>query len=250
LTLACRAFEQPSSRFYAVDPLSFPDFRARAEGRMSATRFMRAALVAAGIVAYQLAAHHAVATPGEHGLGLMLVIVPLLIFALSAAARSPWRAWLLPLWALVCAGLWTMRASLTQHFGWGLYLEHVAFNLALAWMFGRTLAAGREPLCTHFARMVHGTLEPRVERYTRRVTLAWTLLFVGVALVSTILFATASIVAWSTFANYLALPLVALMFVAEYGCRRIALPDMQQSGVLASVRAYRNHTPMKRSSAQ
>jgi uncharacterized membrane protein len=212
---------------------------------MSAARGLRAAVVVAAIVAYQVAAHHAVSTPGEHGLGLALVLGPLVLLALSAAARSPARAWLLPLWALGCAALWSMRAPLTAHFGWGLYLEHASFNLALAWMFGRTLVAGREPLCSHFARIVHGALEPGVARYTRRVTLAWTVFFVATALVSTLLFATASIVAWSTFANYLALPLVALMFVAEYACRRIALPDMRQSGILASVRAYRQFTSMQ-----
>jgi uncharacterized membrane protein len=217
---------------------------------MSAAGCVRAAFVVAAIAAYQVGAHHAVSTPGEHGLGLALVLVPVLLVALSAAARSSRRAWLLPLWACVCAGLWLVRAPLTAHFGWGLYLEHISFNLALAWMFGRTLAADREPLVTQFARMVHGTIEPRVQRYTRRVTVAWTLFFVGIALVSTILFASASIVVWSTFANYLALPLVAVMFVAEFACRRVALRGMRQSSMLDAVRAYTRSTQMKRSGAQ
>lgn len=42
--------------------------------------------------------------------------------------------------------------------------------------------------------------------------------FIGIAMVSTVLFAGASMVAWSTFANYLALPLVAVMFIGEYAC--------------------------------
>jgi uncharacterized membrane protein len=217
---------------------------------MSAARVLRAAGVVAGIVAYQCAAHHAASTPDAHGLGLALVIVPLLLIALSAAARSNARAWLLPLWALACAALWLGRAPLTAHFGWGLWIEHASFNLALAWMFGRTLAAGREPLCTQFATMVHGKLEPRVVRYTRGVTLAWTLFFVGTALVSTVLFACAPIVTWSTFANYLALPLVGLMFVAEYACRRLALPDMEPSSIMDAVRAYTQSMQMRRSGAQ
>ncbi|SAK78226.1 COG4648 family protein [Caballeronia ptereochthonis] len=217
---------------------------------MSAARLLRAAGVVAAIVAYQCAAHHAAATPGAHGLGLALVIGPLLLITLSAAMRSDARAWLLPLWALACVVLWLGRAPLTAHFGWGLWLEHASFNLALAWMFGRTLVSGREPLCTQFATMVHGRLEPRVARYTRRVTLAWTLFFVATALVSTVLFAGASIVAWSTFANYLALPLVGLMFVAEYACRRIALPDMEPSSIMDAVRAYLHSMQMRRSGAQ
>jgi uncharacterized membrane protein len=231
-----RAFEKRHAVYRSVFPYSNGD------ARVSAAAVCRAALGVAAIVAYQIGAHHAVSTPGEHGLGLALVLVPVLLLALSAAARSPARVWFLPLWVMVCAALWFYRVPLTAHFGWGLYLEHVCFNLALAWMFGRTLAAGREPLVTQFARRVHGTPEPRIARYTRRVTVAWTAFFIGIALVSTALFALASIVTWSTFANYLALPLVAVMFIGEYACRRIALPGVQQSGILDSVRAYTDST--------
>jgi uncharacterized membrane protein len=231
--------------------LSFELFQpALGERAMNAAGWLRAAGFVMAIGAYQIAAHHAVSTPGEHGLGLALVLVPVMLAALAAAARSPARAWLVPLWGAACGGLWIVRAPLTQHFGWGLYLEHVSFNLALAWMFGHTLADGHEPLCTQFARMVHGALEPRIARYTRRVTCAWALFFVGIALCSTLLFTFASIVTWSTFANYLALPLVAVMFVAEYGCRRLALPGMRPSSLLDAVRAYRQSMQMKRSGAQ
>ncbi|KAK44943.1 membrane protein [Caballeronia jiangsuensis] len=217
---------------------------------MNAARFLRAAGVVGAIAAYQLAAHHAASTPDAHGLGLALVLAPILLIALNAVVRSPARGWLLPLWALACVALWLGRAPLTAHFGWGLWLEHASFNLALAWMFGRTLAHGREPLCTQFATMVHGQIEARVVRYTRHVTLAWTLFFVATAFVSTVLFACASIVAWSTFANYLALPLVGLMFVVEYACRRIALPDMEPSSIMDAVRAYTQSMQMRRGGAQ
>lgn len=191
------------------------------------TRIARGAAGVLAVVAYQAGAHHAAATPGAHGFGLALAIVPLLAIALAAALRSAHRAWLLPLWALVCAALWLAREPLARHFEWGLYLEHFSFNLMMAFVFGRTLAAGREPLCTQFAAIVHGTLAPEVARYTRQITVAWTLFFVGMAAVSTLLFATSPIVTWSTFANYLTLPLVGAMFVAESACRRFVLPPAQ-----------------------
>lgn len=197
------------------------------------------------IAAYQIGAHYAASTPGAHVLGLALVIVPLLAATFSAAIRSAQRAWLLPLWILACVALWSVRAPLTRHFGWGLYLENLSFNLALAWMFGRTLARGREPLCTRLATMVHGPLAAPVARYTRQVTLAWVFFFVGIAAVSTLLFATTSIVVWSTFANYLSLPLVAAMFMAEYACRRIALPGMRRSTPLDAIRAYWRSTQIR-----
>ncbi|MCP3712533.1 hypothetical protein M3I54_37405 [Paraburkholderia sp. CNPSo 3274] len=203
----------------------------------------RAALGVALVAAWQIGAHYAVATPGAHGFGLAMALVPPLAIALAAAARSPRRVWLLPLWALVVLALWFMRTPLAFHFEWGLYLEHVSFNLAMALLFGRTLAAGRVPLCTQFASMIHGgALTPAVARYTRQITLAWTLFFIAIAGVSTLMFAVAPIVAWSTFANYLALPLVAVMFVAEHACRRFVLPGEPNAGMLDAIRAYRQTT--------
>ena len=209
------------------------------------THVARAALAIAALAIYEIGAHHAVATPGEHGFGLALVLAPLFALALSAAWRSTRRSWLLPLWALACAALWAARGPLAHRFEWGLYLEHVSFNLAMALLFGATLLPGREPLCTRFAAMIDGALTPRVERYTRRITVAWTLFFVAIAAASTVLFATASIVAWSTFPNYLALPLVGAMFTAEHAWRRFALPDVDGPGMVAALGAYRQTVSMR-----
>ncbi|HDR9508014.1 hypothetical protein C5615_16965 [Burkholderia cepacia] len=196
------------------------------------------------VAAYQAGAHYAAATPGAHGFGLAMALVPPLLLALGAALRSPRRAWFVPAWLLAAAALWAARAPLAQHFEWGLYLEHASFNVAMALLFGRTLAAGEVPLCTRFATMVHGhgAVTPAIARYTRQITLAWTLFFVAIAAVSTLLFATAPIVTWSTFANYLSLPLVAVMFAAEHACRRFALPHEPRPRMIEAVRAYRATT--------
>lgn len=206
-------------------------------------RFGSIACEAAGaalVLAYEVGAHHAVTTPGFEGLGLALVLAPAAIFALSVAARSPRRALLVPPIAAACAILWLSRAALVRHYALGLFFEHVLFNGALGYLFGRTLAPGREPLCSQFAAMVRGRpLAPAIAAYTRRITVAWTLFFAAVVAVSTVLFVTASLSVWSTFANYLTLPLAALMFVGEHVCRRFALPGIESSGMLASIRAYR-----------
>ncbi|WP_175841079.1 hypothetical protein [Burkholderia contaminans] len=194
------------------------------------------------VAAYQAGAHYAAATPGAHGFGLAMALVPPLLLALGAALSSPDRAWLVPAWPLAAAALWAARVPLARHFEWGLYLEHASFNLAMAVLFGRTLAAGQVPLCTRFATMIHGAITPAVARYTRQITLAWTLFFVATAAVSTLLFAAAPIVTWSTFANYLSLPLVAVMFAAEHACRRFALPHEPRPRMVDAVRAYRATT--------
>jgi uncharacterized membrane protein len=65
------------------------------------------------------------------------------------------------------------------------------------------------------------------------------LFFLATAGVSTLLFAAASIVTWSTFANYVSLPLVGVMFAAEYLCRRLVLRGEPSSSLFDAVRAYR-----------
>ena len=204
---------------------------------------VRAAAGAALVVAYEAGAHHAVGTPGLEGLGLTLVLAPAAILAFGAALRSPRRFLLAPPMAVVAAMLWMLRGALVRHYEWGLFLEHVLFNGTLGYVFGRTLAPGREPLCSRFAAVVHGRpLAPEIAVYTRRITAAWTCFFAVIVIVSALLFATASIEAWSTFANYLTLPLVATMFLAEHACRRFALPGVRRSSIAESFRAYRRST--------
>lgn len=212
---------------------------------------VRGAAGIALIIGYEVGAHRAVSTPGLEPLGLALVLAPALVLGLGYAARSPRRAVLLPLAVIAAAGLWLARGALVRHYEWGLFLEHVLFNSALGYLFGRTLAQGRVPLCTQFAAMVRGTpLAPEIAVYTRRVTVAWTLFFAAIVAVSTVLFATVPIEAWSTFANYLTLPLAALMFIAEHACRRFALPGIRSSGMLESVRAYRRSTAARPASVR
>jgi uncharacterized membrane protein len=72
--------------------------------------------------------------------------------------------------------------------------------------------------------------------YTRRVTLAWTLFFVGNLVVTFVLFAFAPLRTWSFFVNFVSLPLVLLMFVVEFAVRRRVLPQVH--GLLATMRIY------------
>lgn len=203
----------------------------------------RGAAGVALVAGYEAGAHHAVSTPGLEGLGLALVLAPAAIFALGAALRSRRRFVLVPLMAAATAALWVSRGALVQHYAWGLFLEHVLFNGALGLLFGSTLAKGREPLCSRFAATVHGRpLAPEIAAYTRRITAAWAAFFAIIVAVSALLFATASLETWSTFANYLTLPLAASMFIAEHACRRFALPGVHRSGLVDSFRAYRRST--------
>jgi uncharacterized membrane protein len=191
------------------------------------------------LVGYLLLAHHYSGSPAEDGgRSVAIALLPWLIAGIVFAWRSRHRlAWLL---ACTCLALvaWHYVAAIGHQAAWFYFAQHVAGNLILAAVFGRSLTGDRVPLCSRIAAATHGNLEPRIALYTRRVTLAWTLFFAGTALLSTLLFAFAPIAAWSLFANLLALPLVALMFIVEYLVRLRVLPDVEHGSILDGVRGY------------
>lgn len=104
-------------------------------------------------------------------------------------------------------------------------LTHWTIYAALFLGFALTLRPGREPLITAMARRMHGPITPPLARYTRRVTIAWSVFFLAQLTASVALFAFAPLVVWSFFVNILDLPLVALMFAAEYAVRLRCLSD-------------------------
>jgi len=200
--------------------------------------------IAALLIGYPLLAHYTNESAHNGNLGALVAIAPVVLIALALAWRSPRRFIMLGVLVLLCIALWAEWSALENHFGLVYWLQHVGMQLILFMTFGRTLIAGRQPLCTRFAHAVHTVVTPQHEIYTRQVTIAWTLFFVAMASASTLLFFLAPLATWSVFANFLTLPLVALMFIAEYGVRRYVLPEMLHMHILDAVRAYRN-TPAR-----
>jgi uncharacterized membrane protein len=207
--------------------------RARWRG-LSVPQLRAWALIAAAciLIGYQLVAYWTL----SHGAaGAWVVLVPLL-----AAAAVGWRTrWRWPLLALALGvGMWLwVRPGRAPA---ALLAVHVSIYLGLLWLFARTLRQGREPLVTGIARRVRGgTLPPEVVGYTRRATQAWCIFFACMATASTALFVFAPLPVWSLFANLLNLPLVAMMFLAEYCVRIMCLPHLQHSPITAAARAFR-----------
>ena len=203
-------------------------------------RFLRGLGIAALLIGYSVLAHHTHESPQQGSLSAVLAITPALLFALLLAWRSPQRTLMLGALGLVLAALWVGRSALTRHSEIVFWLQYVGIQLILFITFGRTLLVGRQPLCTRFAEAVHPPLTPQQEVYSRKVTVAWTLFFAAMATAATLLFFLAPCTAWSVFAHFLTLPLVALMFVVEYWVRRRVLPDMQHADILEGVRVFRN----------
>jgi uncharacterized membrane protein len=126
--------------------------------------------------------------------------------------------------------------------GFGIALP-LAVNLALCWLFGRTLAAGREPMIARFARLERGAELPAdLARYARALTAAWTGFFFAMAAVSLGLALWGSVLAWSLFTNVINYALLALFFVGEYVVRRIRFRHyrhLSPSEVMRRLHTYR-----------
>jgi len=207
-------------------------------------RIARGLVIAVLVITYPLLAHYTNRS-GQHGnLGALLAVAPVVLIALVLAWRSARRLQMLCLvLLLLCIALWTLWPILEHHFGVVYWLQNAGVLLMLCIVFGRTLLSGQKPLCTRFAEAVHPPLTPQHEIYARQVTLAWTLFFAAMVLISTLLFFLTPLATWSVFANFMTLPLVALMFIAEYRVRRRVLPNLPQTHILDAVRAFRN-TPL------
>ena len=168
-------------------------------------------------------------------------VFPRLGMALAALAigwRSARRRPAMVVAIAACGAALLALPLLQRHTSLIYWLEHALTQSLLCVAFARSLAPGREAMCTMFARMVHGALGPAMERYTRQVTFAWSIFFGAMALASTVLFFAAPVSVWSTFANFFTAPLIALMFLVEYAVRRRLLPEVEHAGLIAGVQAF------------
>lgn len=205
---------------------------------------LRGAGLAVGIalsVAFTLLAHAAIIEGVPPAVGAALSLIPVGLLALWAARRTRHRVIIVAALAAAALALSLGWSDLERHFPDLFFIEHAGANLVLGILFGRTLAAGREPLVTRFARMIHGELPPDVVRYTRQVNVAWTVFFAALCTLSCALYFLRAIEAWSLLANILTPLLVGAMFVLEYAVRLRVLPHWERVGILASVRAFSRH---------
>jgi uncharacterized membrane protein len=118
---------------------------------------------------------------------------------------------------------------------WGLRYFPVFLNLALCWIFARTLLSGREPIISLIARLERGTLTPELSQYTQRLTCIWSATFLLLAGVSLAL-ALREASAWAFVAGYLP---VAVLFFGEHVFRRIRYPHYEHASPWQVIRRIR-----------
>lgn len=197
-------------------------------------------LLFALFVAYPILLHVFILKEQVEMWQLVFVFAPMLAVAgwvlFRMVARSWWPLLLLTMVALT---YWVMHGG---HGRIGLLavngLSHATLNLFLLWLFGRTLLRGGDPLVSQMARHINGKLKPEMAIYTRQVTVAWCLYFGLQVIISLLLYLFAPIAAWSFFINVLNLPLLVLMFVAEYVYRTVSFPLHPRTSILKAIEVY------------
>ena len=197
---------------------------------------MRAGLLAGVALAYALLAHVSIAQGGRGTLGALLAIGPVGVLALIFLWRSR-RVLGLAAWLLAVALVVAFWVPLKAHFTWLYLIQQAGLYGLLGVYFGRTLRSGRVPLCSQMALHAHGTLSAAALRYTRQVTVAWSLLFAMITLALMMMFYMAPLRVWSAFANFGAPILMVLTFALENRVRRFVLPDVEHLGLIATLRA-------------
>lgn len=100
-----------------------------------------------------------------------------------------------------------------------LLAPSVLANAAMFALFGRTLLPGREPLITRFRRFDVGHVAPKFTRYTRRLTLLWTILFAIGTTVSLAAAIAGDIELWSWIAFVLIPAITVAFFLGEHAYR-------------------------------
>ena len=188
-------------------------------------------------IGYQFLVHLAFQGNQNKGVRLFALSLPLLGLAFWVFSRAKNKLrWS---FVLLLGGLEIYLVEQDQIALLALYgISHFAAYVALLYFFGRTLMPGGEALITRLARRIHGTLPLEMEAYTRKLTIAWCLFFSAQLIMSVLLYRFTSLESWVFFINLLNLPLLALMFIADYVYRLIRFRHYPQPTIMKAIEVF------------
>lgn len=183
--------------------------------------WLAAIAVVVVVVMAPLAIHAAIVNASSPSLIPVISALQLAFVGLAVAIRHPARIkWLIAATAASFAALWWARSAGVNLSAMPGVPHALAYSALLAG-FGVSLMPGHTPILTRIVSSFRGPLPPDLLVYTRRVTAAWCCFFAAQILLSLGLYLWAPLRVWSLFINVLNLPLVLLMFAAEYAYRVI-----------------------------
>lgn len=200
--------------------------------------------------AYPLFAHLAVIY-NSMALIILALAVVIAVPLLPALSRGSAVAWLAVPPLAAC--LWALSRS--THATLPLYIAPVLVPGFMSGVFGSSLLPGQRPLIEQLIRLIEppedeaAGPEPAVKAYARKLTLAWTVLFLTICVTNLVLAAlaepngfllasgitppfTVPLEWWSWFANLIGYLLVAAFFLIEYAYRRHRFPRQPYRNML------------------
>jgi len=192
-------------------------------------------VVAAFVGGFALLSQYSYNSPEAQGLGAGLSVGPIALVGIVLAWR--WTPRLIA--ALLTLGIGILLVLywpfLKTHYEWSDLIQQVGAYAMVATGFGRSLWPGRTPLCTQLATQIHGPQSPVELRYTRYATWVWFAFYTLLALAILVLYFHAAPRTWSLFTNFGSFGLIAAVFLADHGLRRLILPRRPGGGMFAAL---------------
>lgn len=182
---------------------------------------------------------HAAVSVDSHLLDWLALVALATVPFIIPLLELRWRAWLA--FAALSAAAWWLADT-----GGGrvlLYAPSVLIPATLAWYFGRTLRAGRQPLIVSVALAARPATPDYLLRYSRQLTVFWTAIFVAFTLWDVALAVFAPQVWWSAMANCGNYLLIGAAVVGEYVFRRLRFRDYAHPGFAEYVKIVANANP-------
>lgn len=204
---------------------------------MSSGPYWRVGLALVAVAAYAAGSHWLMLHLADQPVAIAVLLGPLLAtaFGIALKRRQP-AAVAMVLLLVLLLGLVVARGgagSVNR-----LYVaQHVGIHLLLLATFAGTLRGNGLSLIGTLAQRVH-PLTPAMVRYTRSVTIAWSLYFLAMPLLSLAVYGFGSWEAWSLLAN-LGTPLaIAALFLGEHLLRYRIHPEFERTRLIDALRAW------------
>jgi len=126
-----------------------------------------------------------------------------------------------------------------------LFAPPVLINFAFAAFFATSLAPGRDPVISRYARRERGTLEPDLARYTRTLTVLWAVFLATMGIVAAVLAVASPLAVWSLFCNVISYALVATFLLGEYAYRRLRFRHYRHASLASFLRNVASGRPSR-----
>lgn len=155
-------------------------------------------------------------SPRAVALGLLLVMVPIVVWLLrTARGGTRWSFLIAPLLTVAAIGV----SAWSDDSRW-LFVEPVVISAAFLLLFGSTLRPASMPMVERFARMQEAELSPAQQQWCRLWTWIWCGFFVVNGSTALLLSMLAPLQWWAWYTSGFSYVLMGILFATEWTMRR------------------------------